>query len=211
VVGGQLPSGTYRLNIVGNGFVANGRAVDVANDGTQVNGFREFEFTVTSTALPGDYDGDGAVSGNDFLAWQRQLGSPAVPPDSGADGDGSGTVDGPDLGVWRDNYGEPGFAAAVVIDSSASSLSAADATIDSSLVDLAIADVLARTPVTRVERPVFRPTVRDASLTLGASAATPALFAELGADSYDDLDALFADLGDDDQPLSVGRALAAAL
>jgi hypothetical protein len=55
VVGGQLPAGSYQLNFVGNGFVANGRAVDVANDGTQVNGFREFEFTV-SPGLPGDHN-----------------------------------------------------------------------------------------------------------------------------------------------------------
>ena len=52
----------------------------------------------------GDYDGDGVVSGHDFLTWQRQLSSPAVPAGSGADGDSSGVVDAGDLTVWRNNF-----------------------------------------------------------------------------------------------------------
>ena len=48
VVGGKLPAGTYQLNFVGNGIIANGRAVDVANNGTQVGGVSEFEFTVVA-------------------------------------------------------------------------------------------------------------------------------------------------------------------
>jgi len=58
----------------------------------------------------GDYDGDGDSDGNDFLVWQRQLGT-AVTPSTGADGDGNGQVDGVDLAVWQGNFGSSGFAA----------------------------------------------------------------------------------------------------
>jgi hypothetical protein len=51
-------------------------------------------------ALAGDFNGDGVVSGRDFLQWQRAYGS-ANPM---ADADGSGVVDGADLGVWQQNF-----------------------------------------------------------------------------------------------------------
>jgi rhamnogalacturonan endolyase len=54
----------------------------------------------------GDYDLDGAVTGNDFLAWQRQLGQ-TQPVYTQADGDGSGRVEAEDLAVWRNNFGAP--------------------------------------------------------------------------------------------------------
>jgi fibronectin type 3 domain-containing protein len=58
----------------------------------------------------GDYDLDGVVTGNDFLAWQRNLGqSPA--PYQQADGDGNGRVNSADLDVWRRSLGTPALAA----------------------------------------------------------------------------------------------------
>jgi hypothetical protein len=92
------------LNFVGNGFVANGRAVDVANNGTQVGGFREFEFTVAAAPLA-DFNGDGKINGRDFLMWQRGFGTPAptaVKADGDADNDTD--VDGADLVIWQDQY-----------------------------------------------------------------------------------------------------------
>jgi hypothetical protein len=60
----------------------------------------------------GDYSGDGAVDGSDFLLWQRQFGASVSPVGSGADGDHSGVVDAADLAVWRDHFGEvPAFVA----------------------------------------------------------------------------------------------------
>jgi hypothetical protein len=105
VVGGLLPAGSYQLNFVGNGFVANGRAVDVANNGTEVNGFREFEFTVTPPAtLAGDYDRNGTVEPADHTFWVTNFGAT-----SGiglqADGNNNGTVDAADYSIWRDNLG----------------------------------------------------------------------------------------------------------
>jgi hypothetical protein len=114
VSGGQLPAGTYQLNIVGNGFVANGRAVDVANNGTQVNGFREFEFTVVPTS-PADFNSDSRIDGFDFLAWQRGFGTPA-PTAAKADGDADNDmdVDGADFEQWVDGLGGGAPAVAAV-------------------------------------------------------------------------------------------------
>jgi hypothetical protein len=197
VSGGQLPAGTYQLNFVGNGFVANGRAVDVANNGTQVNGFFEFEFTVVP-GLDGDYDGNNQVDGHDFLTWQRQLGGPGA-----ADGNNSGTVDGPDLQIWVDNFGEPGAEPAAF----------AAATLDPSLVDLAMA-VSGFQPAARgaAIRTGYRPPASSASqgaaVTRTASAGTVEVAEHAGPDYEEDdgVDALFAELGE-----GVGRALARAL
>jgi hypothetical protein len=207
--GGRLPAGTYTLNFVGNSLVGNGRAVDAASTGSASNA--QVEITVTDVGQPGDYDANGLVDGNDFLAWQRQLGSPAVPPGSGADGNSNGTVDGPDLGVWGSNFGEPGVAAAVAVGDSVESAAAADA-LDASLVDLAITDALVRFPATRVARSAFRPATRFSDVSLPSGAASPVYHAAGAGDSHPDFDALFADLGDDepDDEWSLGAALAAA-
>ena len=133
VVGGKLPAGNYQLNFTGNSLIGNGRAVDAANTATATGSNYEFEFTVTASGLTGDYDGSGQVDGHDFLAWQRQLGTPAAPSGSGADGNNNGTVDGPDLGVWEAHFGEPGAS-----ESSAPGVAVA-ATLDPTLVDLAMA------------------------------------------------------------------------
>ncbi len=68
----------------------------------------------TSPELPGDYDSDGDVDGNDFLVWQRTLGATGA-AFSGADGSGNGVVDAADLTVWRDGFGSTAGAAAAVV------------------------------------------------------------------------------------------------
>ena len=55
-----------------------------------------------AAGLPGDYDHDVDVDGNDFLVWQRTLGASGGPA---ADGSLNGVVDGSDLDVWRQNFG----------------------------------------------------------------------------------------------------------
>jgi hypothetical protein len=84
----------------------------------------------------GDYDEDGDADGNDFLLWQRQLGSPAVPNGSGADGNGNGTVDAPDLAVWRNRFGSSDALAASVVQIAAAAASDGAAT-DAALASLA--------------------------------------------------------------------------
>ena len=112
VSGGQLPAGSYQLNFVGNGIIGNGRAVDVSNDGSQINGFFEFEFTTTPT-LAGDYDHNNKVEQADYDFWKSHFGAT-----SGvglqADGNGNGVVDAGDYTIWRDHLGNmlPGAGAA---------------------------------------------------------------------------------------------------
>jgi hypothetical protein len=109
VVGGKLPAGTYQLNFVGNGIVANGRAVDVANNGTQLGGSFEFEFTAT-TVVVGDYDLNGSVEQADYAFWKSHYGdNDAVALQ--ADGNGNGVVDTSDYTVWRDHFTPGGSAA----------------------------------------------------------------------------------------------------
>ena len=105
VVGGLLPPGTYQLNFVGNGLVANSRAVDVANNGTQNGGFFEFEFTVSTVATSADFNEDDIVDGADFLAWQRGFGKAGNAVVADGDADSDADVDGADLTVWRDQFG----------------------------------------------------------------------------------------------------------
>ncbi len=78
----------------------------------------------TAPAIAGDFDGDGEVTGNDFLAWQRGLGTPGLQGSAASgDADGDRDVDADDLGLWSQNYGAAPQSAApmvVVHDASAS-------------------------------------------------------------------------------------------
>jgi hypothetical protein len=106
VVGGKLPAGMYQLNFVGNGFVANGRAVDVANDGTTIGGIFEFEFTQSDVppGLQGDYNGNGTVDAADYVVWRKSDGQTGA--GLPADGDGDMDVDQDDYLLWRANFGK---------------------------------------------------------------------------------------------------------
>ncbi|HEX6963259.1 MAG TPA: DUF1559 domain-containing protein [Lacipirellula sp.] len=66
----------------------------------------DIDFMILDGALEGDYDLDGDADGHDMLTWQRQLGSAATPPGSGADGDGNGLVGLLDLSRWQDHFGQ---------------------------------------------------------------------------------------------------------
>jgi hypothetical protein len=205
IVGGQLPAGTYQLNFVGNGFVANGRAIDVANNGTATGGFFEFVFTATpGPGLAGDYNGDGHVNGNDFLIWQQTLSQAADPAGSGADGNSNATIDAADLGVWQNNFGASGAAPAVTAEA---------APVDKAIVDLAQAvegfrgATLRRSSGTPAYRPPaftgFWSAPKDLSLrpTTGK-----------GGVEFGEVDSLFAEIGDDEFEVGLlAEELAASL
>ncbi|MBA3482437.1 MAG: hypothetical protein H0T51_11535 [Pirellulales bacterium] len=57
-----------------------------------------------------DFDGDGDVDGQDFLTWQRGLGTMGDKPDGNANGDN--TIDAADLAIWKAQFG-PGTPAAL--------------------------------------------------------------------------------------------------
>jgi hypothetical protein len=56
-----------------------------------------------AAGLAGDFDVDGDVDGDDFLAWQRTLGATGTYPV--ADANLNGVVDQPDLAVWQEQFG----------------------------------------------------------------------------------------------------------
>lgn len=73
----------------------------------QDQSFRTF---VNATAAPeetADFDDDGDVDGDDFLTWQRGLGTlvGAMRADGNADVAEDGDVDGDDLAVWTEQFG----------------------------------------------------------------------------------------------------------
>ena len=56
-----------------------------------------------------DFDGDGDVDGQDFLAWQRGFGGAPTLANGNANGDGA--VDGADLAIWKNQFGAASTAA----------------------------------------------------------------------------------------------------
>lgn len=93
-------------------------------------------------AVAGDFTGDDAVRGDDFLTWQRGFGTPALESEAGqGDADGDRDTDAADLAQWTLNYGV-GAAGEL-----ASAMTVADA---ASLVGLA--QVMAETADAAVER-----------------------------------------------------------
>jgi hypothetical protein len=63
-----------------------------------------------ASGIPGDYDGDGIVSGADNIRWRASFGL-TVAPGTGADGNRDGVVDVADYVLWRKNMTTPGSAA----------------------------------------------------------------------------------------------------
>jgi hypothetical protein len=60
---------------------------------------------VLAEPVAGDFDGDGAVDGIDFLVWQRDLGATVV-PGTGADANRDGRIDANDLEAWQAGFNE---------------------------------------------------------------------------------------------------------
>ena len=97
VVGGQLPSGMYDINIVGNGLVGNGRAVDADGDGTALDSFASQTINVDG-GLAGDFDGNGTYDCADINALTGEI---AAGTGSAAfDLTGDGLVDLADRDQW---------------------------------------------------------------------------------------------------------------
>jgi MYXO-CTERM domain-containing protein len=124
-VGGALTAGgTLDVDLI-NGFTpAAGNAFDILDFASATG-----TFTLSLPALTGglswdttallttgllsvsggaagdaDFNNDGRVDGNDFLAWQRNLGATGATNSQG-DANGDGAVDAADLGVWRSSFG----------------------------------------------------------------------------------------------------------
>jgi subtilisin-like proprotein convertase family protein len=168
------------------------------------------EFGVKPTILFGDYDRDGVISGNDFLAWQRGLGATNLAPNAGADGDGDTDVDADDLIFWEGEFIDlpvTAIAAAVVPLDDETSVGALDLAF-SSIDPAALAGPTAYAPSIRAAinaaRPRFRPqepaslvTPRTASSdarTLTASWSGPSLTEAEAQDELSNEEGLAVDL-----------------
>jgi hypothetical protein len=72
-------------------------------------GFNSVSLEVLTVAvLSGDFDSDGDVDGDDFLAWQTGFGITTDAVLSDGDADADGDVDGDDFIIWQANYGASG-------------------------------------------------------------------------------------------------------
>ena len=100
-INGNLPAGSYTVNIVGNSLVADGRAVDADLAGA---------INETSIALEADadFDNNDIVSGTDFMAWLRGFGTASGATNSDGDADADADVDDGDLGILLAQYGGSG-------------------------------------------------------------------------------------------------------
>ncbi len=93
--------------LTGNSVVTSGATVGLGaaftGGGAQDLAFRYG--VVGAQPLSADFDGDGDVDGNDFITWQRTLGTAGGQGDADNDGD----VDADDLMVWRNEFGSNAF------------------------------------------------------------------------------------------------------
>jgi hypothetical protein len=67
-------------------------------------------YTIQAPSIPGDFDGDDDVDGNDLADWQASYGL-----DSGGDADDDGDSDGRDFLIWQRNYTDPGTITAISV------------------------------------------------------------------------------------------------
>lgn len=98
------------------------------------SGLVEADFTVIDH-LQGDYDRSNAVTGADFLLWQRASGTTVAESFAGADGNGDLFVDAADLELWADRYGDTAPPAVAVDSLLAAAVSLAPQTV---AVELAV-------------------------------------------------------------------------
>ena len=70
-----------------------------------------------------DFDGDGIVSGLDFLIYQQNVGLTGQTDNSNGDANGDGTVGTADLAIWETQYAtSPTVAAAAAVPEPSSAL-----------------------------------------------------------------------------------------
>ncbi len=61
---------------------------------------------VTNSVVPGDFNGDGKVDGNDLPLWQAGYGMSLVADSVDGDADNDSDVDGADFLIWQRNFGK---------------------------------------------------------------------------------------------------------
>jgi hypothetical protein len=84
-------------------------SLDLASKESGTNPGPQLFLTLSSFALPGDYDHSGTVDMNDYAVWRQNFGK----TNSDADGNRDGVVDAADFVIWQKNLGHtlPGTSA----------------------------------------------------------------------------------------------------
>lgn len=105
-IGGETYTLLTANSIVGNNFLNTDFSLAPLADGLTWDldvGATSVVLTVLgSVGVPGDYNNDGTVDGDDYSVWKQNFGSTT---NLDADGNQNGTVDAADYTVWRDNRG----------------------------------------------------------------------------------------------------------
>ncbi len=76
--------------------------------GTRLNAV---ELNAVGTAIPGDFDASGSVTGADLAIWKTNFGTASGATPATGDADGDHDVDGADFLIWQRNVGVTGIAA----------------------------------------------------------------------------------------------------
>ncbi|MEO1498813.1 MAG: Calx-beta domain-containing protein [Planctomycetota bacterium] len=147
VVDGRLPNGLFQLNVVGNGLVGNGRAVDAANTGSPTGSAA----TLAVGVVDGDFNADGRVDNTDLNLLLNNWGEPTV-PSNWVNGFTGPAVNNDELNALLDNWG---------FGAGESSVALAQATVasDEAFADLEEEEAAEETRKSR-ERGSFRKAVR---------------------------------------------------
>jgi hypothetical protein len=104
------PSASFDLGVVFNPAAARDLTFEFLQSG---------QFTATvgavvyEAATDADFDNDNDVDGNDFLRWQRGVGTNTGATNAQGDANGDGAVNGADLAIWKSKFGGSPVAAAM--------------------------------------------------------------------------------------------------
>ena len=81
--------------------------IHLGREGAQISSRLAFDNVKLSVRIDGDYNGDGLVSGADYVVWADTFGNDGSPgkEDLRADGNGDGSVSGADYVLWANNFG----------------------------------------------------------------------------------------------------------
>jgi hypothetical protein len=92
-----------------------GKIDEVAIYGTALSPATILEHYYAGVRVPGDFNSDGNVDGDDFSAWQANFPKATAALLSEGDADGDGDVDGADFVVWQTNFPTPSASNATMI------------------------------------------------------------------------------------------------